>query len=1264
MPGSEDESSRERLGRMLRDLLKESSLNLREACAVVAGGQLTTRTLRNWRDGISVPAATERQEQLFWALVHQLQMRTDRSYSDAAWQTVLREAQLDGSERRGWNSGLLKARAEGDLPFFRPHLSRLRAKDPLAGRQDEQAAMNAFARATGPHAPPYLCWHAERKVGKTALLADYVHNRPRGVDVLNFFISDMWGTNTRAAFTAKIAEQIQAFLYPTRPSFDAPRGPVAWEALFNRAAAKSAKHGRVLLLVVDGLNEDIGWAAPDKSHGGKRSGDEARRGVRTRSIAALLPAHPHANLRIIVSTRRTLPLPSDLPAGHPLRQRECHRILGPSERAAEIGQATRAEADRLRASELGRTVLNLLALSGGGLRIADLAELADVPGDQVSRLLQGPGGHCIVLDDPVTDTYTLGDGDIARSVRQELGAHGLAHHSGLLHTWADAWRTASWPQGTPPYLLGGYLRLLDGPARREEYVLDPGRQVRLAATAGCDTALAQLDALASEPAVSRKGIPSPERLGTAALIAVSRAVLLAGTRQVPGEAPVLFVQLGDVARARTLARSVADPVPRAARLTQVAVAVSRAGLPGAASIAHEAVEAVTSADRIFPCPPQDADAYEEIAEAARALHAHHETDAACALLRAVVRSGTITVETLVACVGVLAEHDDSQDWLAAVEAQADDLSMGTMRAKAAAADIWVVLAHHVASRRVWALERIRSLCDDLEPSDGLAALDIIAIAITTLHKYPAVVRKLMRTAVDQLSAALADPDTLSPADQAHLRRELGTTLERLSRAVKSAPTGRYALEDLRSLVAAHRQHLRAGLLGDDLAERAEANLTADQDQKAPHQTGKGKASRTRAASQAHAEPNNDHPEHGTQQEEHIALLQEAKLLLHNGNSLLGRERLEKAIRRAPVRDPSASTPDWTPALAQALGAVGDVTEADKLLCTLAEPAARAAHAAAVSMGCSLTGRGIQAGQYAREAARLAADTPNPDLRGTIAQALAHAGETTTAVRMAEQQAPYNTTAAGQHRTQTRQTLTAVAAGLAHHDPTTATQLIEPLAEKLMLRIARGSPLNPLPHIAALLLALPDPRQPSPRLRQALDLACAAVHEPRQQWHPQTMAILALLHTLRCCPENPGLADTVDQWRHTLPPDQIPHAELAVLKAVEGDTAEALRLAHAATTPHARANALAAIATHLAGIPVPVTTNPASPNTTTRLCLALAHAAGTNTTPDESTARTLTQELLASEHWTHTIPLLPQLAPKALNPLSKLTRTHSLTNKPA
>jgi hypothetical protein len=589
-----------------------------------------------------------------------------------------------------------------------------------------------------------------------------------------------------------------------------------------------------------------------------------------------------------------------------------------------------------------------------------------------------------------------------------------------------------------------------------------------------------------------------------------------------------------------------------------------------------------------------------------------------------------------------------------IEARADDLGAGDARAKAAAVDIWATIARRIPSRGKFARERIISICDELSTTDGLAAVDALALAASALKRSKVSARRLITDAMGQLSTALAHPDRLSLADRAHLRRELSTTLERLSQAANDLPRHLDTAVDLNRLMSTHREMLRSGLLGDDLAERGAVNLASGE----RRWTSENSAYRLTHfgpppdARDAEAQP--DQPALGAHLPEHVKLLQQADQLVRDGDPLLGRRRLEEVLRRLPARtEPDATWGRWALPLAQSLGVMGEFAAADRLVTADRQPEGRCLRLAALTIGSSQGGHETETRRYAQATAELAGELHDPLLRGMTAQALAHAGEADSAEEMATRIDPADPTSAGARRAQIRQSLVVVAAGLAHSACDTAARLIEPVTRAVELRLGNGSPFNTLAQAAQLLLAFPDIRHPGPKVSALLHTACGFVHRPRQSWHPPSVVLLALLERLHCVPDSADVSDALDAWVSTLPPDQIPYAELGVLKAVEGDIDEAMRIAESATAPAVRASALAAVATYLAGTDLTLATDPASKHASVRLHLTLAHTARAHVTDDKAAARSIVLKLLAADNWAQAIPLLPQLAPEALVPLAEL-----------
>ncbi|MFJ3246665.1 hypothetical protein [Streptomyces sp. NPDC086782] len=1271
---------------MLAELWEAAGLRIGQVARELG---IPPSTLRSWLEGRTAPKAARADD--FWSFVRMLQQAAVRPlYTDPEWAAALRAAQEEGTGERDRQIRPFR-RQDPDHRFIRVHGPALDAAvTDVQGRRDERTDMNAFVRDSSLGAPSYLCWHADAPVGKTMLLADYVRRRrPADVDILTFFVSAAHGTNTRAKFEEEMADQIGEFL--GKPRGHVPHGVREWKRLFAEAAAKSTRHGRVLLLVVDGLDDDVTWsglAAESRTPAsGAKAGTKARTGqspIRG-SIAALLPAPPPSGMRVIVSLRRCVRFPDDLLSErHPLRQSKHLRTLAPVPGVPLLRQPPPD------ATALGGSVAGLLAVAGGGLRTADLAELTGLPVDRVDRLAQGPAGRSLVFDDPVFQTYALADPHLVRVVREDLGEAGVVRHTRELLAWSHRWRTAGWPEGTPPYPLAHQLRLLTGTAERAAYVLDMPRLRRLVCTAGPVTALAQLETFEEE--IDAAAGATSDGLATLVPLSAARALLRRESREVPEGAPALLVRLGDVERARGLARSTPATSARAVHLADVAVEMAYAGRADVDAVVLEAVESLerSRADQGFPGTYRAPESYTRLLGAVRRLVMLNEPGAARPLLRAVVHDYAAGSEALIEAAGML-DLVQELDVVAVLYDRAEVLSAGGTRARTAAVDLWGALARAVPSLGPHAGDRIEAICKELDSSDGLGAVDVLAAAASALAKLPAkrheVAAGLTREALARTAEAieaLKDPESLPEDDQAHLDRELAGTLARLAQAADNAGVMRDALDDIRRLMDSLPEHLRIGVLGDSMLERAQwvvevaeegraqadrealanakekknakrraeyksnAEYKRDREKKKENKNGDRdkkrdalKASRMRhTKAQVEQTDQSDHP--------HLLLLQEADDQLGAGNLLRSRELLETALRRSPVSplNPPVSE-SWTVDLSQALGVAGEFSEAEAISeCLLGAPD-RVRYLAALSLGCSLGGHGDAGRRYAHEAARLVSDSRDPGLANAAAQALACAGDGPAASAMAM----------GRTAAEKRQALTAVAAGLVRHCPEEAARIAEPLAEALIRRIDTGSPFRVLPELAALLLAYPDVRQPDPRLHEAFQLASLRVADTPPPWHAPSMTVLTLLERLGCIPEENThvVAGMTDRWQRSLQPGQEPCAELALLSAVDSDTAALWRHAEAARTADGRAAALAAAATYLAGVPMALATDSRAGDRVVRTCLSLARASGDGRPPAEATARHIVRRLAKTDAWTYTIPMLPQLAPGALGHLSVIAR---------
>ncbi len=1283
-------------------------------------------TLQSWIEGKTVPSP-DRLRGFLAVVARSRSGHSTPTYSDAEWEATLRAAKDEARSAQRGQISVNRRQADPGLRFIGLHGS---APEVSAAevrlRVNEHAEMKAFVQDSHPEAPSYLCWHADGPVGKTTLLAGYVRRKPPiGSDILTFFVSAAHGTDTRAEFENEIAGQIDRFL--GRAGSPIPRGTRAWSALFAEAAAKSARHGRNLLLVVDGLDDDVAWsggvAGPDRAGKGgapkprARSGGEledsdrvVRRSARE-SIAALLPSLPPTNMRVIVSLRRCAPLPSDVPEKrHPLRQSRHLRTLLP---IAGVLRLRQPPAD---ATALGEPVAGLLAVAEGGLRITDLAELTRLSADHLDRLVQGPARRALVTEDPVLGTYALADSRLVHAVREDLGGAAVLRYTEELLLWSRMWRAAGWPDDTPPYPLAHQLRLLTGTAERASYVLDLLRLRRLARTAGPDIPLAQLDAFEEEIGAAAD-VTSGDRLATLISLYGARSLLRrAHDTYVPDGAPALYVRLGDTKRARGLARSAPTAVDRAVHLAETAVELAYEGQPSVGrthlnvdALVREAAEGLAwdRAHQGFPGAFREPEPYVRLLCAAGTLARLSGPGAARPVFRAVLQDPAAGTAAITEAAGKL-------DAVMTLYSQAERLSAGDLRARTAAVELYGALAQVTPYLGPYAGDRIEAVCEELGDTEGLGAVDVLATAASVLVALPA---KRHRRAAEQLRRArarmhraieaLRDSDSrsgaLSEADRAHLRRELAGTLERLAEAtVAMKATGDH--DGVRRQMEAVPEDQRVGILGDPLLERAQSVLDAAEKEKArrvgeaaqeaaektetERKAKRRKADAERAAlnearmargaqvirapqptqtepgdTRASSPPRRPDPHRRSTgllrpgdgscpdrpEQPLLPLLLEVDDHVGAGRLLRGRELLEAALRSRPAAQTASTSylpEDWTAELCRAMGAAGASDEAEALVRHLPGAHARARHLAALSLGCSLAGHDNPGTRHARAAARLLPAGAAPDLANAVAQALAHAGDEAAATAMAT-----GDTA------QRLQALTAVAAGLVRHCPEAAARVAEPLVEVLARRMETGSPRVPLPELAALLLAFPDVRNPAPRLNDTLGRAVLRVAALSMAAPERSMAVLALLERLRCLPDEAVSAaeSSVGRWRRARQPGLQPPAELALLAAVNGDTTAVWQHAHAARTPDDRATALGTAAAHLAGVHVAPAADSCAHDRVIRTCLALARAAAHSNPPAEEAARDIALELLRSDAWTRTIPLLPFFAPGALRHLSAMAR---------
>ncbi|MGW6394356.1 trypsin-like peptidase domain-containing protein [Streptomyces sp. NPDC055103] len=361
--------------------------------------------------------------------------------------------------------------ADGAEPDLRPvrrtaaYTRRVRRLARQAGelqdRETELAEIARFARSYAPPPASYRWITGPPWAGKTALAAHFAAFPPPDVDVVSFFVSRSFGEQTRQ-FQQEVCDQLAALLGDPPQTFS---GQGTLDSLWQRANDHAAFHGRNLLLLVDGLDEN----------------DESP------PIAALLPTETGATGHVLVLSRAMPPIPAAVPRDHPLRDEErCPRVpLSPTRRADQLRERATDELTTLLPDRDVRAVLGTLAV-GGPMTLDDLGAVLETAGGALdpydlrtlvrsvpARVLSSDAGAAGAAD--VTGVTGGGDADggaegaaerfgfahdeLRRATLAEIGA-AAARHRAALHAWADSYARRDWPDDTPGYLVAHYPAVL------------------------------------------------------------------------------------------------------------------------------------------------------------------------------------------------------------------------------------------------------------------------------------------------------------------------------------------------------------------------------------------------------------------------------------------------------------------------------------------------------------------------------------------------------------------------------------------------------------------------------------------------------------------------------------------------------------------------------------------------------------------------------------------------------------------------------------
>ncbi|MFJ8863910.1 hypothetical protein ACIRD8_36610 [Streptomyces sp. NPDC102451] len=1097
---------------------------------------------------------------------------------------------------------------------------------------------------TGPDdAPAYLWWQAGPWAGKTALLSWFaVRELPAGVDVAHYVIAGRLGTDRRDGFVQAIGEQLAAAAGNRRYSALDQKQPTL-EPLYEAAARECAGRGRRLVLIVDGLDED------------------ADAGLDGAGIAGLLPKVPPYGMRVIVTGRPHPRVPVKLAPDHPLRDPAVVRRLTESPAARVIRDTAMAELRTLLDDrDIGRRLLGLLVAARGALTGADLGELLDITPYDVQDKLRTVVGRSMAptrtdllpLDvraeaeaEAGRQTFVLAHDTLHVTACEELGRRFLTERTHDLDRWAQLYRDEGWPEDTPNYLLTGYTRLLHEKERTDELtalVLDPQRQLRLVQRSGPDVALAQLDLIAP----SGRDHSPPRDGATAAAAAVSREMLLARIRPLPGPVAGTIARLGDAQRARALAGSSGHAVDKALNLAGVARVLQAMGDRQAAATAREAEEWARAALRETDRLGHAAD--EADAAAAQAALALLETAMApgkdrdlrgqyadgLALLRSTRGTSTARNEAWALAAGLLEpDHPGhAAELLDELEEQAETLA-GEDPAEgptaAAAVQLWQTVASAAPDRTDRLHDRVVTYATEVwRDAPTLENLSVVATAASLVaQSRPAQAEQLVAAACRHLEHVLhTDAGRLPPADAFHLEFGFRHTLAVLSQALADLGTS--------PETTARMLELGQRLLPREPADQP-GQLAPDEDEDQAFTEATGFADQAfRLAGQGAVNEAEHH-------------LEQALALLPAAGSGTG---------RGPV---------WLPDLAGALIRTGATSSLEPLLDLVQHPDDRVRMHAAMALAYTDSPDSLRptaARDHAQEAARAAASPAASDTSWPYAaQALACAGEVESSLDLIVQhERPDGAGRRAGWRKADQAARIAVATELATRAPEAAGELILPLLKRLDAARHAIRSQGLLPSLVEL---LPATAHLSPEQQSMFDSVMETAREQvtrssPQSWHHESVLVLAFLRL--GAGEEPGRQlDWLAGEMANRGTGHFPTAALAVLHAALCDTTAAQRVAALPAAPHRRAAALTAVASHLARVPsrpCPVP-DPIGTDRFTHTIQHLALKATSTARPANEAAVEPLHHALTTTGWYHAIPALNRLAPEAIAGVRDIAVAH-------
>lgn len=142
--------------------------------------------------------------------------------------------------------------------FLTEYLGRHEQAVPFGGREADLAQLDSWL--DGPQKPPYLLLSAPAGRGKSALLTRWSQRLSRREDVAVVFfpISIRFRTNLASVVFSSLAARL-SLLHGT-PIAASPDTPVeVWRVMVTNFLARPLPDGRILLLILDGLDEAADW---------------------------------------------------------------------------------------------------------------------------------------------------------------------------------------------------------------------------------------------------------------------------------------------------------------------------------------------------------------------------------------------------------------------------------------------------------------------------------------------------------------------------------------------------------------------------------------------------------------------------------------------------------------------------------------------------------------------------------------------------------------------------------------------------------------------------------------------------------------------------------------------------------------------------------------------------------------------------------------------------------------------------------------------